>query len=250
MPSCTVRAISDRSVSATRPVQWRDSAPRRSAPGPAAAPAYGTDRTARWPRPAPSTVGWQGSSPARSRRPPARRPRQARAPRRQRHGRQDPRSFPGQTPARRPGRAAAGRSSASDTNAVLHDLMKSVLNGTSPSASPPALLKRLPLTVTSAGQATVASGSRPRPSSAAVVTTLNVDPGGYRPSSARSTPSVPPGPFAAARICPDVASTATIAAGVGTWPSAVSAAVWTPRSSDVVSGVPDVPEISSRTSSS
>ncbi len=61
------------------------------------------------------------------------------------------------------------------------------------------------------------------PNRAAEVTTLNAEPGGYRPLNARLPPSV----SATARIWPDRASMATIAEGCPTPSSARAAAAWT-----------------------
>jgi hypothetical protein len=74
--------------------------------------------------------------------------------------------------------AAAGNRSVSDTNAVLHDCAKSCENGTAPAALPSKFLNERPPTVIAFGQSTVSSGRRPARRSAAVVTTLNVEPGG------------------------------------------------------------------------
>ena len=62
--------------------------------------------------------------------------------------------------------------------AVLHDFAKSVLNGTAPAAPPSKLRNERPSTTVVAGQFTVSPVLRPARSSAAVVTTLNVEPGG------------------------------------------------------------------------
>ena len=63
-------------------------------------------------------------------------------------------------------------------NAVLQDCAKSWLNGTAPAALPSKLRKLLPCTVTVAGQGTIWLVRSPLRSSAAVLTTLNVEPGG------------------------------------------------------------------------
>ncbi len=70
------------------------------------------------------------------------------------------------------------------TNAVLHESAKSLLNGTAPSTSPSALRNSLPTTMV-AGQSTTVSGVRPFSSSASAEAILNVEPGGYFPTSAR-----------------------------------------------------------------
>ncbi len=67
---------------------------------------------------------------------------------------------------------------------MLHDSAKSVRKGTSPSTSPEALRNSLPTTMV-AGQPTTVSGVSPLMSRASPEATLKVDPGGYRPISAR-----------------------------------------------------------------
>ena len=69
-----------------------------------------------------------------------------------------------------------------------------------------------------------------------VVTTLNVDPGGYWPRIARAKP--PSGWFTAANTPPVVVLMATRAAGSPIGASAVSPARWIRRSSVVVVSVP------------
>ena len=61
---------------------------------------------------------------------------------------------------------------------MLHDCAKSVAKGTAPAAPPSKFLNSLPSTVIVFGQLTVSVVFSPARSSAAVVTTLNVDPGG------------------------------------------------------------------------
>ena len=84
------------------------------------------------------------------------------------------------SPKSRPARpsASAGRRSVSETNAVLHDCAKSRANGTAPAAPPSKFLNDRPPTVIVRGQSTTSSGRRPSRRSAAVVTTLKVEPGG------------------------------------------------------------------------
>jgi hypothetical protein len=82
--------------------------------------------------------------------------------------------------------ASGARRGASETNAVLHDTAKSRLNGTAPAAPPSKFLNRRPPASIVAGQSTVSLTSRPSRNSAAVDTTLKVDPGAYVPSRARS----------------------------------------------------------------
>ena len=61
---------------------------------------------------------------------------------------------------------------------MLHDCAKSRAKGTAPAAPPSKFLKTLPSTVMVFGQLTVSLVFRPARRSAAVVTTLNVEPGG------------------------------------------------------------------------
>ena len=75
-------------------------------------------------------------------------------------------------------RSRGSSRSASETNAVLQLFAKSSRNGTAPAAPPSKFRNDLPSTTSVAGQCTVSSGASPARSSAAVVTTLNVDPGG------------------------------------------------------------------------
>ena len=76
------------------------------------------------------------------------------------------------------GSASADSRRASETKAVLHDWAKSVAKGTAPAAPPSKFLNSLPPTVIVFGQLTVSLVFSPSRSSAAVVTTLNVEPGG------------------------------------------------------------------------
>ncbi len=85
----------------------------------------------------------------------------------------------------RPKSAAASGSdsapsrSASDTNPVLHDSAKISRKGTDPSALLSKFWNWTPPTVAKRGQSTVVDGSTSPPArSAAVVTTLKVEPGG------------------------------------------------------------------------
>ena len=66
----------------------------------------------------------------------------------------------------------------SETKAVLHDCAKSCANGTAPWALPSKFLNERPPTSIVRGQSTISSGCSPARSSAAVVTTLKVEPGG------------------------------------------------------------------------
>ena len=62
--------------------------------------------------------------------------------------------------------------------AVLQDCAKSWLKGTGPAALPSKLRKLLPSTVMVGGQLTISFVRSPARSSAAVLTTLKVEPGG------------------------------------------------------------------------
>src|SRR5579884_3703169 len=133
-----------------------------------------------------------------------------------------------QEPPRPKAAAARGKSAgvsrgASETNAALQDSAKSVANGTWPVDSCSKLPKTLPSTVMLGGHGTVAVGGKPWVSRAYVVTTLNVEPGGYSPTSALSN-AESPGRLATARIAPVPTRTATSAAGLPTRSSAASAA--------------------------
>ena len=61
---------------------------------------------------------------------------------------------------------------------MLQLCAKSVLNGTAPAAPPSKLRNDLPSTAIVGGQSTTVAGSSPSRSSAAVLTTLKVEPGG------------------------------------------------------------------------
>ena len=137
-------------------------------------------------------------------------------------------------------RAASARLAERVTNAVLHDWANAVRNVVPPSDPPSKFLKPWPPTVASAGQPTAVSGRVPAPSSAAVVTTLNVDPGGYWPARARLN-GWSNGRLTTARTSPVPASRATRAAGKVTPASACSAASWVRRSSVVPTGWGGVP---------
>src|SRR4051794_26218360 len=67
---------------------------------------------------------------------------------------------------------------AAPMNAVLHEIAKSVANVGDACVSPSKLRKTRPPTLMVGGQATGVVGVTPCPSSAYVVTTLNVEPGG------------------------------------------------------------------------
>src|SRR5438309_11954089 len=87
-------------------------------------------------------------------------------------------------------RAVLGSFAASCTKAVLHEMANAWWNGIWPGASPSKLVNGLPPMVTCGGQVVGVSGLVPLASSAAVVTTLNVEPGGYWPATARLNGSV------------------------------------------------------------
>jgi hypothetical protein len=70
------------------------------------------------------------------------------------------------------------RREARPTKAVLQEMAKARRKGMLVAASPSKFVKRLPPTTASGGQGTGWSGVTPAARSAAVVTTLNVEPGG------------------------------------------------------------------------
>src|SRR3954454_25105572 len=80
--------------------------------------------------------------------------------------------------------AASARLAERVTNAVLQDWAKAERKVVPPSDPPSKWRSVWPPTVASAGHATGVSGRVPPARSAAVVTTLNVDAGGYWPASA------------------------------------------------------------------
>src|SRR5438552_13816350 len=84
--------------------------------------------------------------------------------------------------------ALAGNWSASPMNALLHEIWKAWARSRAPDASPSKLLNGRPSTVMVAGHGAGVDPVLPAASSAAEVITLNVEPGGYAPSSARSKP--------------------------------------------------------------
>ena len=87
-------------------------------------------------------------------------------------------------------RASSGSCCASPMNAVLHEMANARRNGSVGSVSPSKLRNARPLTVIVAGHVAGVSSVTPLRRSAVAVTTLNVEPGGYAPSSARSNSSV------------------------------------------------------------
>src|SRR5260370_6814029 len=120
-------------------------------------------------------------------------------------------------------------------NAVLHDSVNacsSVLTGAWPSA----LWNTSPSTVAGPGQLAADFGVRPWLISAVEVITLNVEPGGKRPSRAWSKPAELT--ETVARTSPLVALTATSAALFFSPVSAASAACCTVGSIVVVTGGP------------
>ena len=134
---------------------------------------------------APSTAGWRGSRAGRSSPPRARpRPRPG-APGRPRPGAR----ARARARARSRARCGAGRRVRGGARAprrrCCRTRAKSRLNGTAPSAPPSKFLNCRPPTSIVGGQLTVSPTSSPSRSSAAVDTTLNVDPGAYVPSRAR-----------------------------------------------------------------
>src|SRR5262245_14959067 len=125
--------------------------------------------------------------------------------------------------------------------AVLHDAAKAcsrLVTGAVASA----LWNASPSTVSRGGHVTGDDGRSPRSINAVEVSTLNDDPGGNEPSSARSKP-FDPGTLTDARTWPVPALTATSAAFLRTLASAVSASRWTTGSMLVCTGVPGLGEM-------
>src|SRR5487761_1914131 len=87
------------------------------------------------------------------------------------------------------------------------------------------------------GQVAGEEGDKPESIRAVLVTVLNVEPGGYEPSSAWSNPSLE-GVLTDARTCPVDARTATNAACLVSPASAEEAAASTDGSIDVRTGSP------------
>ena len=126
---------------------------------------------------------------------------------------------------------------------VLHDSANAVASGTVPRSAGSALVKpRPPGMVYEPGHGTGDCGVSPVRSSAAAVTTLNVEPGGNSPRNACLPPSV----SATARTCRVSTSTATIAAGSAT-PSSARAAACCTRN-EIVVRRPSGPAAGDRTS--
>ena len=73
-------------------------------------------------------------------------------------------------------------------NALLHEIWNACARSIAPDASPSKFLKYSPSTVSVGGHGAGVEPVRPAASSAVDVITLNVEPGGYVPSSARSKP--------------------------------------------------------------
>src|SRR4051812_7052469 len=97
-------------------------------------------------------------------------------------------------------------------NAVLHEWAKASARDIWAADSPSKFRNFVAPMVRLAGQLSGSSGVWPEARSAAVVTTLNVDPGGYCPTRARLKSSLM-GRDTTARMLP-LASTATSAAGL------------------------------------
>ncbi len=141
-------------------------------------------------------------------------------------------------PSLRPAAASPSSPSfgASAAKAVLHDLAKSVRNGTVPNSKLFEFLNDRPSTLNVFGQATGPSrltapaSSRPRP-----LTILKVEPGGTCAAKARFS-ALPP--LATATSAPSLIRSATRAPRCLTVASAVSAAVCVITSSVVRTGVP------------
>src|SRR5207253_8094873 len=118
--------------------------------------------------------------------------------------------------------ASGGRASARPMNALLHEMANALARSSEPEASPSKFAKDRPSTVIVGGQGAGVDPVAPPASRAADVMTLNVEPGGYVPASARLNP--PSGFETTARIAPVGGSIATRAALFVTPASAVSAA--------------------------
>ena len=126
------------------------------------------------------------------------------------------------------------------TNAVLHDLAKSVRNGTEPSSISCELWNSWPPTFLVLGQSTAPSrvtiflSSRP-----SADTILNVEPGGTWPVIAVLT-AAPSGPLVTATTDESLIRIATRALGCFSAATAVSAAFWIVVSRVVLSGLPGI----------
>src|SRR3954454_4261003 len=99
-------------------------------------------------------------------------------------------------------------------NALLHEILNAWARSIAPCASPSKLWNVRPSTVIVGGHGAGVEPFRPAFSNAVDVITLNVDPGGYAPSSARANPLS--GFDTRARIWPVATSSATRAAFCGT----------------------------------
>src|SRR4051812_2921464 len=113
-------------------------------------------------------------------------------------------------------------------NALLHEIVNARDRSSEPDASPSKFRNFRPSTVISAGHGAGVEPLLPAASSAADVMTLNVEPGGYVPTSARGYP--PYGFDTTAVIAPVVGLIATSAAFFGSPASAASAARCVARS--------------------
>ena len=132
-----------------------------------------------------------------------------------------------------------------EMKAVLHEIAKSWLNGTVPATdSPWKLWKSWPPTLIEGTHGTGVSGVTPADSRPSLDTTLNVDPGGSRPSSPASNDDED-GRLATASTSPVdglmATSDVTSPTGESTVPSAVSAASCTLGSMVSVTGWPATP---------
>src|ERR1700754_4871123 len=129
---------------------------------------------------------------------------------------------------------------ASCANVVLQERENAVRSGTEPSSNRPALgTMRSPITVVP-GHATGVVAATPSSVIAAVaVTTLNVEPGGYRPLSASGPSASAAGFCATASKSPVDAEIATSIACCATGSTASSAAACTARSIPTVTVLPE-----------
>src|ERR1051325_5470691 len=106
-------------------------------------------------------------------------------------------------------------------NALLHEIWNACARSSDPEASPSKFLNFRPSTVSVGGHGAGVLAVSPAASNAVDVITLNVEPGGYAPSSARENPLS--GFDTYARICPVAVSNATSAA-LPDWPASAAAA--------------------------
>src|SRR6516162_2869270 len=117
-------------------------------------------------------------------------------------------------------------------NALLQEILNACARSSAPDASPSKFLNERPSTTRVGGHGAGVAPVRPAASNAVDVMTLNVEPGGYPPASARGNPLS--GLETTARIWPVLVSSATSAAGSVTALNAASAAACTCGSSVMI----------------